>query len=64
MTPKERRDNSQPSPALEILKKFGPKLGKFVSRLKLKLETWKKLELIICLNSKLPSLMKIEFDKK
>ena len=49
---------------LEILKQFGPKLGKFVSRLKLKLETWKKHELVMCWNSKLPSLMKLGFDKK
>ena len=37
---------------LEILEKFGPKLGKFVSKLELKLEKWKKLELALCLKTK------------
>ena len=40
---------------LEILEKFdifGPKLGKIVSKLKLKLKIWKKFELVMCSNSK------------
>ena len=31
---------------------FGPKLGKLISKLELKLEKWMKLELDICSNSK------------
>ena len=38
---------------LEIFDKFQPKLGKIVSKLGLKLEKWKKLELAMYLNSKL-----------
>ena len=34
------------------LEKFKPKLGKLVSKLELKLEKWKKLELVKYLNSK------------
>ena len=37
---------------LEILEIFGPKLGKLVSKLELKLEKWKKLELNMRSNSK------------
>ena len=46
----------------EILEIFGPKLGKLVSKLELKLEKWKKLELAMRSNSKFRSSMKLEFD--
>ena len=49
---------------LEILEIFGPKLGKLVSRLELKLEKWKKHELTMCSNSKFWSSMKLEFYEK
>ena len=32
----------------EILEIFGPKLEKLVSKLEIKLEKWKKLELAMC----------------
>ena len=37
---------------LEIVEIFGPKLGKTVSKLELKLKKWKKLELAMYSNSK------------
>ena len=36
---------------LEILEIFGPKLEKLVSKLELKLEKWKNLELDMCSSS-------------
>ena len=48
----------------EILETFGPKLGKLVSKLKLKLKKLKKLELAMCSNSKFLGSMKFEFDEK
>ena len=49
---------------LKILDIFGPNLVKFVSKLEFKLKKWKKLELAMYSNSKLWSLMKLEFNKK
>ena len=49
---------------LAILKIFGSKLGKLVPKLKLKLEKCKKLELVMCSNSKFLSATKLEFDEK
>ena len=37
---------------LEIVEILLPKLGKIVSKLELKLEKWKKLELALCLKTK------------
>ena len=47
-----------------MLETFGPKLGKLVSKLKLKLKKLKKLELVMCSNSKFLGSMKFEFDEK
>ena len=48
---------------LEIHEIFGPKLGKLISKLELKLEKWKKHELTMCSNSKFWSSMKLKFDE-
>ena len=49
---------------LKILERFGQKLGKLVSKLKLKLTKWKILELDVCSKLKFWSSMKLEFDEK
>ena len=49
---------------LEILKVFEHKLGKLVSKLKLKLKRLIFLALDMCLNVKFSSSMKLEFDEK
>ena len=49
---------------LETLEKFQPKLGKHISKLELKLEKWKKLELPMHSNLKFGRSMKLKFDKK
>ena len=48
---------------LEILKISEPKLGKFISKLKLKLEIFMFLKLNNCSNLKFSSSIKLEFDE-
>ena len=55
-----RKSNSK---KLEIFEVFETKLGRLVSKLKLKLEKSIYLELDICSNSNFSSLMKGEFDQ-
>ena len=57
------KENSN-SMILEILEIFRPTLEKLVSKLQLKLEKRKKLELTMCSNSKFWSLMKLQLDEK
>lgn len=49
---------------LEIIEIFQPKLAKFLSKLKLKLEKFINLNLNMCLNSNILNSMKLEFEKK
>ena len=46
-----------------MLELFEPKLGKLVSKLKLKLKIFIYIELVICLDSKVSSSMKLDFDE-
>ena len=48
---------------IETFEKFEPTLGKLASNLKLKLEKFIYIELVMCSNSKFSSLMKLEFDE-
>ena len=57
------KENSN-SIILEVLEIFRPTLEKLVSKLQLKLEKRKKLELTMCSNSKFWSFMKLQLDEK
>ena len=48
---------------LEIIEIFQPKLAKFLSKLKLKLEKFINLNLNMCLNSNILNSIKLEFEK-
>ena len=49
---------------MKYSKYSGQKHRKLVSKLELKLEKWKKLQFVMCSNSKFWSLKKLEFDEK
>ena len=48
---------------LEVFEKLEPKFGKLIWKINLKLEKFIFCELVICLNSKFSSSMKLEFDE-